>query len=155
MKLETIWLRIKKPLWWIMMLFVVCIASAVGKLIAGIATQPDHSKMLSEIVTKAAQQINAQAPKQIDEITVLTKAEAVDGKILATHYTLKNFSSYEKNFDFQAARKSIVAMVCGKQGTKKQSPLANGMIHQYIYERENGQPITRFEVTKRDCPGLM
>ena len=145
------WEKSKKTIFWIVGLFLVAAAGAIGKQLGGELFKPSKAEALNSLVNEAAARINAQAPKKLDEITTLVRAEAMSGNKLATYYTLKNYDSYAKDFSFSAARLAVTKNVCDKQGALAQSPLALGMTHQYIYTRENGTEIGRFEVTKRDC----
>lgn len=73
---------------------------------------------------------------------------------LATYYTLENYDSYAKDFSLSFARSAITKSVCSKQAPPSKSPLAQGMTQVYIYTKENGTEIGRFEVSKKDCPQI-
>lgn len=148
------WKKVRKAIYWTVGLFVVTIAGVVGKQIGGDLARPSKAETLSKVVAQAAEKLNALAPKKIDEITTLVRAEALQGGKLATYYALENYDSYAKDFSLSLARSSITKSVCSKQGPPSKSPLALGMTHVYIYTKENGTEIGRFEVSKKDCPQI-
>lgn len=145
------WQKTKKVVYWALFLIVGSIAGVIGKEIGGELIKPNKQEALSKVVTEAASRINAQAPKKLDEVTTLVRAEAVGGNKLVTFYTLKDFDSYASDFSFSRLKSAISKQVCGKQKSKDQSALSMGMSHVYVYTRESGAEIARLEITIKDC----
>lgn len=146
------WPRMKKAVSWIALLFVVTIAGVVGKQIGGELSRPSKAETLSKLVSEAAAKINAQSPKKIDEITTLVRAEASMGQRLTIYYTLTNYDVYAQNFSLDQVKSAVTKNACDKdKGGKGYSPLSQGVIYTYVYTRENGKTIGRFEVSQQDC----
>ena len=145
------WAKSKKTIFWIVGLFLAVLAGSIGKQLGGELFKPSKAETLSHLVSEAASRINAQAPKKLDEITTLVRAEALNGNKLATYYTLKDYDSYAKDFSLSAVKVAVTKNVCDKQSRLSESPLALGMTHRYIYTRENGTEIGSFEVSRKDC----
>ena len=146
------WARMKKVLYWAVLLFVIAIAGIIGKQIGGELSKPKKADTLRMLVTDAADKLNAQAPKKLDEITTLVRAEASMGQKLTIYYTLENYDAYAKNFSLDQVRSKVIENACAKdRDAKGSSPLALGMTYAYIYSRENGSAIGRFEVSQQDC----
>ena len=145
------WQKSKKFIYWAAFLFVISLAGVIGREIGGELSKPNKQVDLAKVVTEAASRLNALAPKKVDEITTLVRAEAVNGNQLATYYVLENYDSYAKDFSLVNAKQTVTKNVCDKQKNMAQSPLALGMTHAYIYLREDGTEISRFVVSKKDC----
>ncbi|WP_314383191.1 hypothetical protein [Pseudomonas brenneri] len=146
------WARTKKAIYWTVLLFVVAIAGVVGKQIGGEMGRPSKAETLSKLVTEAAAKLNAQAPKKLDEITTLVRAEASMGQRLTIYYTLENYDAYAKDFSLDRVRSAVTKNACDKNKVGKgPSPLSLGMFYTYVYSRENGKVIGRFEVSQQDC----
>lgn len=146
------WARTKKAIYWAILLFVVTIAGVVGKQIGGAMGKPSKAETLSVLVTKAAEKLNAQAPKKLDEITTLVRAEASMGRRLTVYYTLENYDAYAKDFSLDRVRSAVTENACGTDKVGKgPSPLSLGMLYTYVYSRENGKAIGQFEVSQQDC----
>lgn len=146
------WARIKKAVYWTVFLFVVTIAGVVGKQIGGELSRPNKTEILNKLVVEAAAKLNAKTPQRLDEITTLVRAEASMGRKLISYYTLKDYDSYAKNFSLSTVQKEVTKNVCDKQNSgKKDSPLALGMTYGYVYTREDGSVIGRFEISQQDC----
>ena len=145
------WQKMKKGIYWALFLIVASIAGTIGKEIGSELLKPNKQENLAKIVTEAASQLNAQAPKKLDDVTTLVRAEAVSGSKLVTFYSLKEFDSYASNFSFSRLKSVISKQICDKQKSKKPSALSMGMSHVYVYTRENGTEISRFEISSKDC----
>lgn len=146
------WARMKKVILWTVLLFVVTIAGIVGKQIGGELSKPNKAETLSKLVTDAAKKLNAQAPQKLDEITTLVRAEATTGSKLTMYYTLENYDTYAQGFSLDAVKSAIIKKTCDQQKSKPgSSPLALGLTYAYVYTRENGSAIGRFEITQQDC----
>ena len=146
------WARMRKASYWALLLFVVTIAGIIGKEIGGALSKPTKADTLRMLVTDAADKLNAHAPKKLDEITTLVRAEASMGQKLTIYYTLENYDAYAKNFSLDQVRSKVIKNACSKdKDAKGSSPLALGMTYAYIYSRENGSAIGRFEVNQQDC----
>lgn len=146
------WPRMKKAVYWAILFFVITIAGVIGKQIGGELSKPNKAESLSKLVTEAAAKLNAQAPKELDEVTVLVRAEASMGRKLTIYYTLKNYDSYATEFSLDRVRSAVTKNACNKEkSSKTSSPLALGMTYAYVYTRENGKPVGRFEINQEDC----
>ncbi|UNY42247.1 hypothetical protein PP918_gp39 [Pseudomonas phage UFJF_PfDIW6] len=146
------WARMKKAVYWTVLLFVVTIAGVVGKQIGGELGKPSKAETLSKLVSEAAAKLNAQAPKKLDEITTLVRAEASIGQRLTIYYTLENYDAYAKDFSLDRVRSAAIKNACDKdKGGKGASPLSLGVIYTYVYTRENGKAIGKFDVSQKDC----
>lgn len=133
-------------------MFFAILAGSIGKQLGGELFKPSKSETLSKISAEAAAKINAIAPKKIDELTTLVRAEASMGSKLTMYYTLENFDSYAKDFSLNALSSEVTKNACNQQKAGKgQSPLALGMTYTYVYARENGSVIGKFDVTQQDC----
>lgn len=130
---------------------MVTIAGIVGKHIGGELFQPSKAEILRKLTTQAAAQINAQAPKKVDDITTLVRAEATMGSKLTTYYTLENYDSYAKNFSLDRVKLAATQNACNKKGSNGKSPLSLGVTYAYVYSRVDGSAIGRFEVSQQDC----
>lgn len=135
-------------------LFVLTLAGVVGKQLGSELFKPNKAEVLNKLVIDAAAKLNSQAPKKLDEITILTRAEAIDGKVLAIHYKLDKFRTYEKQFDFQTAKSVVVKSTCKTQEGKTDTVLHRGMSFRFIYTADDGREIGRFDVARKDCPYL-
>ena len=146
------WKKIRKTIYWTVGLFVLAVASVVGKQIGGELSKPSKSETLSRLVGEAAAKLNAQAPKKLDEITTLIRAESSMGRKLTTYYRLENYDSYAKDFSLGQVRVAAIKNACAKErGAKGKSPLSLGVTYEYVYVRESGTLIGRFEVSQQDC----
>ena len=146
------WARTKKAVYWTVLLFVLTIAGVVGKQIGGELSKPSKAETLSTLVNQAAARLNAQAPKKLDEITTLVRAEASMGQRLTVYYTLENYDAYAKDFSLNRVQSAVTKNACDKDKVGKgPSPLSLGMSYAYVYSRENGKLIGRFEVSQKDC----
>lgn len=148
------WQKSKKVLYWTFFLIVVSIAGVIGREIGSELSKPNKQADLASLVSQAAVKLNAQSPKKLDEVTTLVRAEAISGNKLVTFYTLKNFDSYASDFSFSRLKSFISKQICGKENTKGQSALSMGMSHVYVYTRENGDEIDRFDLSSKDCLSL-
>lgn len=149
------WARAKKAIYWTVGIIILSIAGTIGKQIGSELSKPNKAEILNKVVTEAAKKLNAVAPKDLDDVTVMTSAEAIDGKVLAIYYTLKNFKSYEREFDFQSAKALVIKSTCRTQEGKKDSALTRGMSFLFVYSSDDGREVGRFEVTKKDCPYIL
>lgn len=146
------WTRTKKAIYWTVGIFFAVIAGSIGRQLGGELLKPSKAETLSKLVSEAAANLNAQAPKKLDEITTLVRAEASMGQRLTVFYTLENYDAYAKDFSLDRVQSAVTKNACDKdRGDKGSSPLSLGMIYAYVYTRENGKTVGRFEVSQQDC----
>lgn len=148
---ESLWTGFKKLARWVLLLLIIAIAGSIGKLLVQAWMKPSDREILSKVVSEAVQRVNAQTPKQIDEITRLDKVEAVGGYKMRMYHTLLNYQAYAKDFDIKRAQAVITKDLCAKQ--TKNSPLHLGFVWEYVYKQENGAEVGRFEIAKNECSG--
>ncbi|UZD96247.1 hypothetical protein LOY64_04365 [Pseudomonas corrugata] len=145
------WKKYRRAIYWTVGLFVVVVAGSIGRQVGSELFRPSKTESLNNLVTQAATQLNAQAPKKIDEITTLVRAEASMGSKLTTFYVLENYDSYGKDFSLDAVRLAATKHACSKKDSTGNSALAMGITYAYVYTRRDGSVIGRFEVAQQDC----
>ncbi|MGA4635893.1 DUF2007 domain-containing protein [Pseudomonas solani] len=140
----------KKPLKWRYVILIAIAVGAVGKWIVGVGPASHRPASLAEQARAEVEKINAKAPIQLDEVTVLTKATFTDDYVIVLNMTLLDFETYEKEMDFTALRASVVEQQCaGQEG--ENSPLSMGLTLRLVYSAESGRLLNRFEIDRQDC----
>lgn len=150
--LGKVWGSSKKVVGGILFFCVVAIAGSIGKQVAHEWMMPSDKEILAQIVAQAVQKVNAQTPRQIDEITRLDSVEAVGGYKMRMYQTLLNYHTYAKEFNLKQVQALITKDLCAKQ--TKNDPLRLGFVWEYVYKQESGVEVGRFEIAKKDCSGI-
>lgn len=116
--------------------------------------QHKTSEVVSRLIESfelAAEQINAQVPKMIDNDTRLDKATVGPGPRLTYHYTLPNRKSDEIDADMMLSilKPDIAAKVCSNEEMK--TILQYGGIYTYSYAGNDNLNILTFDIVGQDC----
>ena len=142
--------KLKKPLYWIVILFVGTLASVVGKEIGGQLLSPSDKDVLGPAIRQAAKKLNEQAPKKVDEETTLLRAEQGAENELVTYFELKDFDKWGATADLSAGKAFVVKSLCARPQTIKTMQM--GAVYSYVYLKEGGKEVYRFKVSRSDCP---
>lgn len=135
----------------------VAVAVAIGVFIVrevSVYKQHKTSEVESRLIESfelAAEQINAQVPKMIDNDTFLDKATVGPGPRLTYHYTLPNRKSDEIDADMMLSilKPDIAAKVCSNEEIK--NILQYGGIYTYAYSGNDNVNILTFDIAGQDC----
>ncbi len=104
-------------------------------------------KQIDKKLAEAVEQINAMCPMQVDEVTTLTSAEALPGKVFRYHYTV----ALPEGVDTSALEAVVPQM---KQLVKTNADLAlmrqAGVTFSYCYSDAEGNEIYAFDITPED-----
>ncbi len=116
--------------------------------------QHKNSEVESRLIESfelAAEQINAQVPKMIDNDTLLDKATVGPGPRLTYHYTLLNRKSGEVDADLMLSilKPDVMNKICGNQEMK--TTLQYGGIYTYSYSGNDNVAILTFDIASQDC----
>ena len=142
--------KFKRPLYWVGILVVAGLASAIGKEIGGFFGQSNASENLNAAMKQAVKQINDRGPLKVDEVTTLLRAEDGGAGNMVTYFELANYDAWGPKADLSAGRAAVIKALCAKPQTLK--TMRMGATYGYVYLKEDGRQVYRFNVSKADCP---
>ena len=96
----------------------------------------------------AASILNKDAPKKMDEATILLKADAGPGLLMTYRYALSGVGM-ELSSLAESSRRSVTERVC--QTGDMRDYMEYGASYRYIYEDSSGKELFRFTVDGPSC----
>ncbi|QBF27181.1 hypothetical protein EXN22_16325 [Pseudomonas tructae] len=142
--------KLKKPVYWVTILVIAGLASAIGKEIGAQLGKPSNDELLRSATAQAIKQINDQTPKKVDELTTMLRAELGGSHEMTTFFELANYDSWGASADLTAGKSAVVKSLCENPRTVK--TMRMGAKFGYVYLKEDGTEVYRFRVSKDDCP---
>lgn len=142
--------KLKKPAYWLGILMIAGLASAIAKEIgAQFGKSSDSEKFKSEL-TNAVKLLNDRAPAKIDDVTTLLRAEQSGPSEMTTVFELAQYDKWGPSADLSVGKASVIESLCAKPRTVY--ALQKGMTFRYVYQKEDGTKIYQFKASRADCP---
>lgn len=124
------------------------IGAALAKGFVGALMEPDERSRLIQATKMAADQINAQGPQRLDNMTTMTGAEA-RGLRLVYSYTMDGQKSDLNATAAQDIETQVIQTVCAHEPMKKN--MRAGAEFEYVYKDEEGVVIANFAIARSTC----
>lgn len=141
--------KLKKPVYWLGILVIAGLASAIGKEIGAQLAKPNDAEKLKAALAQAVKQINDRAPTKVDDVTTLLRAEQSGPTEMTTVFELAQYDQWGPSADLSAGKASVIKSLCAKPQTV--STMQMGMTFGYVYQTEDGAKVYQFKVSRADC----
>ncbi|MNM07784.1 hypothetical protein D3C81_178360 [compost metagenome] len=141
--------KLKKPVYWIGILVIAGLASAIGKEIGALVAKPNDAEKLKTALAQAVKQVNDRAPTKVDDVTTLVRAEQSGPKEMTTVFELAKYDQWGPSADLSAGKAAVIKSLCSKP--QAVSIMRMGVTFGYVYQKEDGTKIYQFKATRADC----
>ncbi|HGY3556648.1 TPA: hypothetical protein ACNVV3_002677 [Pseudomonas putida] len=139
----------KKPAYWLGILVIAGLASAIGKEIGAQFGKPSDAEKLKSALAQAVKQINDRAPTKVDDVTTLLRAEQSGPTEMTTVFELAKYDQWGPSADLSAGKASVIKNLCAKPQTL--NTMRMGVTFGYVYQKEDGTKVYQFKVGRADC----
>jgi uncharacterized protein (UPF0333 family) len=131
---------------------LVIVAALIGVALAkgfvGAMMAPDEHSSLLRATKMAAEQINAQGPQRLDDVTTMTGA-AARGTRLVYFYMIDGRKSDFSTTVAENLEAQVIRDVCAHEQMRKS--MRSGAEFEYLYKDETGVVIVNFAIARSTC----
>ena len=133
------------------LLFILCMA------LVQVCTKGVFKEMNKNVVTESnvdeklrqlEQKLNKDLPKQLDEVTVLKKVEALSGREIRYHYTILLDELEMTEADIMQHKRSMITSL--KQENNMELFKKHGVTMSYTYETQQGKHLFDITITPEE-----
>lgn len=140
--------KTKKFLGTALVIVATLIGAALAKGFVGAMMAPDERSSLLQATKMAADQINAQGPQRLDDVTTMTGAVA-RGVRLVYFYIIDGRKSDYSTTAAQDIEAQVIRDACAYEPMRKN--MRAGAEFEYLYKDETGAVIANFAIARTTC----